>query len=138
MQRNAWAAERRTARTVGDFIVLTPCAFQCDEGPGHGCVDPTERRRNRFAKHGPAGRLCCVGAYGLSVSLVDALPRLLGILRRLLGRTGLLCLLSLVSGQLVLHGLQLPLHLIDLSLQVALIGEGGSGQKKTRPDPRVL
>src|SRR5215467_12545925 len=105
MQRNARAAERRTAGTVGDFVVLTPCAFQCDERPGHGCVDPTERRRNRFAKQGLAGGLCCVGGYGLSVSLVDALRRLLGLLRRLLGRTGLLCLLLLASGQFVLHGL---------------------------------
>ena len=53
-------------------------------------------------------------------------------MRLLRGRLGLL----LGLGQLRLHRLQLPLHGIDLLLQLGVVGKGGRGNQDGRPEHR--
>ena len=60
------------------------------------------------------------------------MSRLLSLLRLLGGRVGLL----LGFGQLILHRLQLPLHGVDLLLQLGVVGEGGHGNQEGRPEHR--
>jgi hypothetical protein len=64
--------------------------------------------------------------------LLLCLLHLLSLLRLLRGRLGLL----LGFGQLILHCLQLPLHRIDLLLQLGVGGEGWRGNQDGRPEHR--
>jgi hypothetical protein len=64
--------------------------------------------------------------------LLRLLLRLLSLLGLLRGRLGL----PLSLGQLILHYLQLPLHCIDLLLQLGVVGEGGRGNQDGRPEHR--